>query len=372
MSGKFKKASEITAKPLEFLWPGRIPYAAITILDGEPATNKSTLIADIAARLSTGRMMWNCEPKSGGMPQSPEAVMILNPEDDAESTRARLRVAGANLELVHIYDQHELETADGLLLPRDGAEFTDDIRKRRVQLVVIDPLTAFLDRSLQSESSARRVMCSLSRIAVRTGAAIIVVRHLTKSSSGSPLNRGLGSVAVSAAARSCLRLMKDPSDSDRRVLVHIKCNFGPPSRSVCFRPIDRNGTVATEYAGYHELKIDDLNDLSGRSSPQLDEAKRIIFGLLRHGKQPAKTCLHTLKEAGISNSTSIRAKTVMEVRSKGSGFGSGLTWFWELPAENAAVARLLETEQEEFYDNLFNGGDYIDDDEDGGDVSGIT
>lgn len=367
MSFKFRKASEFVPKPPDFVWPGRIPYGAVTILDGDPGTNKSTLVADIAARLTTGRPMWNCDLPAG-KPPKPEAVMVITSEDDEGTTQSRLRAAGANLELVHLYDTQASNDTDGLLFPRDGQELTNEVLRQRIQLVVIDPLSEFADRSLQNDGSARKVMGCLGRIASRTSAAVLVVRHLTKSGGGNPLHRGLGSVAVGAVARSCLRLIVDPADPCCRILVHVKCSFGKRARSVCFKLIERQESVAVDYAGYRDLGVDDLDAYASRSSPQLDEAMKIIFRLLATGRLPANDCLSALRKAGISPSTSHRAKKTMGVQSKGEGFGKNHVWYWELPTDSPVVDRLRQAETAELADRLFNGDDYLDDESDEGDI----
>jgi phage N-6-adenine-methyltransferase len=49
--------SELTPMETEWLWHLRIPRGELTILDGDPSVNKSSLLMDLAARVSTGREM---------------------------------------------------------------------------------------------------------------------------------------------------------------------------------------------------------------------------------------------------------------------------------------------------------------------------
>ena len=49
------RLSEIRSRSLTWLWPGRIPFGKLTILDGDPGLGKSTLLLDLAARLTTAR-----------------------------------------------------------------------------------------------------------------------------------------------------------------------------------------------------------------------------------------------------------------------------------------------------------------------------
>jgi hypothetical protein len=48
-------ASQIVARPVDWLWPGRLPLGKLAILDGDPGVGKSLVTLDLCARLSTGR-----------------------------------------------------------------------------------------------------------------------------------------------------------------------------------------------------------------------------------------------------------------------------------------------------------------------------
>src|SRR4051812_16434542 len=88
----FVPAASITARSIEWMWPGLVPRGAVTDFEGDPGAAKSTLLADIAARLTTGREM----PGSEFTP-TPSSVLWLGAEDDSAATSQNLRIAGANL-----------------------------------------------------------------------------------------------------------------------------------------------------------------------------------------------------------------------------------------------------------------------------------
>lgn len=49
--------ADVEAKPVEWLWPRRLPKGCITLLDGDPGLGKSYIALDIAARLTNGQPM---------------------------------------------------------------------------------------------------------------------------------------------------------------------------------------------------------------------------------------------------------------------------------------------------------------------------
>lgn len=81
-------AAEIEPKQIEWLWPGRIPANAITVLAGDPGLGKSLLTIELAARLTRGRLA----PK-------PSSVVMLTAEDSLAHVvrpRPRLRTQTSN------------------------------------------------------------------------------------------------------------------------------------------------------------------------------------------------------------------------------------------------------------------------------------
>ena len=81
--------SAVAARPVEWLWPGWVPLGKLTVLDGDPGLGKSTLLLDLAARVSRdGRM-----PDGSVGPNG--ATVILSAEDGEEDTiKPRLTAAG--------------------------------------------------------------------------------------------------------------------------------------------------------------------------------------------------------------------------------------------------------------------------------------
>src|SRR6202023_1269990 len=51
------KFSDVRAKPPAWLWPNWLPLGKLAILDGDPGVGKSTLLFDLAARVSSSGVM---------------------------------------------------------------------------------------------------------------------------------------------------------------------------------------------------------------------------------------------------------------------------------------------------------------------------
>jgi hypothetical protein len=50
------QASQLEVRPVQWLWPDRIPQGGLTVLAGEPGLGKSLLSLWLASRLSRGEL----------------------------------------------------------------------------------------------------------------------------------------------------------------------------------------------------------------------------------------------------------------------------------------------------------------------------
>src|SRR5262249_47768295 len=156
----------------------------------------------------------------------------------AETVRPALEAVGADLDRVTVFDR--VKFADQpLALPGDLPEVEAAVAEVQARLVVVDPLTAFLDGDANSDRSVRRTLARSAAFGDRPGVAVLLVRHLTKAGSRSPLYRGAGSIAIIAAARSALLAADDPASDDpyRHVLALSKGNLSPAA-SLAYRTVD--------------------------------------------------------------------------------------------------------------------------------------
>ena len=230
--------SEVEERPLEWIWPGRIPRAAITVVDGHPEAGKSSVLRDITARVTTGKPM----PGEGDSRLEPAGVILLASEDGVDDVIVpRVRAAGGDPSKV------KFVPSDGLRFPSSDWRLQHFIEGVGAVLVVIDPLSAHLDPSvsLTNALDMRRTLRFLAETADATEAAIVVVRHLRKSG-GQGLGAGLGSVEIGARVRSALRIEYD-SGTGLRTLVSTKCSLSASPKPLEFRIVERNGDVTVEW-----------------------------------------------------------------------------------------------------------------------------
>jgi hypothetical protein len=251
----------VTPQPVSWLWRGHIPRGAVTLLDGDPGLGKSTIAIDLAARVSRG---WAMPPAAGPVEGAePEGVLLLTAEDDLRCTvRPRLEAAGADMARVHSFDA--VRTGDHErppVLPFDLALVEARVKEEGIALIIVDPFAAFLDSAIDGhrDSDVRRCLHSLKLLAERTGAAILIIRHLNKLIGGPAVYRGGGSIGITAAARSALVVGRDPADAGRHVLASVKCNVGrmPPSLAYHLASVTED-VARIAWGGEVDLSADDI------------------------------------------------------------------------------------------------------------------
>ena len=219
---------EIRERPTCWLWSDRIPLGTITTLDGDPCSGKSTTTCDLAARVTTGRAMPECDKSI-----PPAGVVLLQAEDSLGTTvLPNLRAAGADMDRIRLFDK-SLFVGQPLVLPDDLPLIETAVADIHAKLVVIDPLTAFLGGNANSDMSVRKTLGPVAAFAERYDLAVVVVRHFRKTGTRNPLHRASGSIGVIAAARAGLFVGPDPDSDDnyRHVLRKAKATCPMPSRS---------------------------------------------------------------------------------------------------------------------------------------------
>jgi hypothetical protein len=325
--------SRVAPERIEWLWAGRIPRGKIGVLDGDPSLGKSTITLDLAARVSTGR------PMPDGTPGLTGGVVLLSAEDGlADTIQPRLAAAGADLSrivaLTAIGDDRLPE------LPEDVKAIEEAIEGAKAVLCVVDPLMAYLsgDVNAHRDQHVRRALAPLARMAERTRAAVLVVRHLNKGATNlNPLHRGGGSIGIIGAARAGLLAARDPDDPERRVLALTKSNLGKAMPALGYRVVTaQNGAAAIEWLGASAHSAESLlvvpQDEEQRSA--LDHAKAVLEEILGTKAVSVTEVMRQARAAGVSERTMERAKALLLVRAwKGQGTQGG--WFWELPGKGA-------------------------------------
>jgi hypothetical protein len=151
----FTSLADVKPEAVQWLWPGRIPFGKVTLLESEPGVGKSTLTLELAARVSRGAPLPLEKTHA-----APANVVIFSGDDGlADTVRPRLEVADADLSRIWSVDcEIDLE----------------DLAQIKPALIILDPLPCYI--CLACERNPIDVMRNLGKLAKETGAAILAVQ----------------------------------------------------------------------------------------------------------------------------------------------------------------------------------------------------
>lgn len=322
--------TDVTAMPVEWLWPDRIPAAMLSLLVGVEGTGKTFAALDMAARITTGRL-WPDGEIAGNAPIG--NVIFLTSEDHlAYTIKPRLEAMGADMGRIAVLK--EITTPNGNMPPditRHQAEIETAIQQAgRVRLIIVDPLTAFLGAVDQHKNGeVRAALSGFNTLAERYGCAILGISHLTKDASKAAIHRTLGSVAFTAAARAVWLVGEDRQNKARRLFVSVKMNLGPKAKSLAFTI---QGMAVRWEQGLFDYDADEILAVDGqRGSPMRNRARDWLEIILADGPVKASKVLSMGEKEGFSKRTLDRAKAELGVESEKSGLGINGEWRWGLP-----------------------------------------
>lgn len=319
--------SSLTAyTAVHWLWERYLPRGKLALLDGDPGVGKSLLAIDVAARLSRGGPL-----PDGSLVVRPCVTLLLSAEDGPDTTRPRAEAAGADLARIV-----SVSRMDGLplSLPSQLRDLEQLIRSHDAELVVIDPLMAFLapEAAANADQCVRRALTPLAEVAAYTGAAILLVRHLCKSEPARAVLRGLGSVGIIGAARTGLLAAKHPADPSLGVLAVSKSNLAACPPSLGYRvKSEAAGRPVVEWVGPLGTTAEGLGRPEAALRPR-DRAALWLAAELATGPRRVPELLARAAEAGIPERTLRRAKDDSGVCARRLAREGAQEWYWYDPA----------------------------------------
>ena len=221
-------------------------------------------------------------------------------------------------------------------LPTDASSLRRTVQTVGAKLVIIDPLSAYLGSEINGfkDQDVRRALRPLTELAQATGAAVVIVRHLTKAAMGLAVTAGGGSIGIIGQARSALLVAKDPEDPQRGIVAVTKNNLSAFPPSLAYRICSGGaGRSRIEWTGESPRSAEDLI-AAGRDNEErsaTEEAAELLREWLRPGPQLKCELVTQARKAGITSRTLERAKTNLGVLHKKRGFGGESRTTWELP-----------------------------------------
>ena len=193
---KMIRMSEVQSQEIEWLWYPFIPYGKLTIIQGDPGDGKTTMVLNLAAKLSKGEAL-----DENMKVTEPVNVIYQTAEDGlADTVKPRLELAGADCERIIVIDESDKS------LSMVDERLEEAIVRTGARLLILDPIQAYLGGGMDMNraNEARDMTKKLGALAEKTKCAIILIGHMNKASGNKAAYRGMGSIDFFAVARSVL------------------------------------------------------------------------------------------------------------------------------------------------------------------------
>jgi hypothetical protein len=318
-------ANEVVYEHIEWLWPDRIPLSQITLFAGRPGSGKSSILMDVASRVSTGTPWPDDTPCERG------GVLVMSAEDTHSRWCARLRATYADqTRIAFLNDVIEQSNTHQRILLRDVALIDQAIDMvPDCRLLIIDPITAYIEGKLDinKDNEVRDRLQPIAEIARRRKLAVCVIAHHRKASDSYADSLVMGSTAFVGLARIVWHVCRDPDDRSRILMLPGKCNIIEQPTGLAARIIGDPARMHWEHEPVR-MHADDLMERRGRKPAVRSFAEEWLAERLSRGPVPVSDITrewHTQHRG--SESTLQRARQNLRVetlRVEGQ-------WCWQLP-----------------------------------------
>jgi putative DNA primase/helicase len=322
----------------EWVWPERIARGKLTVLGGVPGSGTSAFVMDVIARVTAGSA-WPCQ--EGMAPKG--AVLLIEPQGDADVFGLRFRAAGGDLGGMHVLREVKDGTrARPFDLEKDLAGLDPLIAGiKDLRLIAIDAVPVRGGRGVGAARKTEALFDELATLARRHNVAVLAI---ARQAGGDYLSRkpvSFGTLPLTAATTAFL-VEIDPNDEGRRLVLQVKNVLSGDPGTLAFGIVRRDNAAAVSFAARKPTVSP--REFTARNAPGFNSAKaeaiaflRGLFGKATHlkvteieaearavgllgAKQPLSQCRPLRDARAALDLTAIRA-----------GFGAGGSWVWAKP-----------------------------------------
>ena len=312
---KMIRMSEVQSQEIEWLWYPFIPYGKLTIIQGDPGDGKTTMVLNLAAKLSKGEAL-----DENMKVTEPVNVIYQTAEDGlADTVKPRLELAGADCERIIVIDESDKS------LSMVDERLEEAIVRTGARLLILDPIQAYLGGGMDMNraNEARDMTKKLAALAEKYQCAIVLVGHMNKAAGNKAAYRGMGSIDFFAVARSVLLVGRVEGEANIRAVVQIKNNLAAFGHPKAFE-LSEDGF---HWLGDYEITADEVLGGIAPKANKLEQAKRLLRELAEtKNAMQSNEIFNFAEERSISRRTLENAKKEMGIRAK----RINNSWYWEL------------------------------------------
>lgn len=322
------RASQVTPRQVEWLWPGTVPLGKLTTFAGQGGVGKTFCLLDLAARVSLGGML----PLSTDRTPQGQTLFISGEDDPEDTLVPRLIELGADLQKIVFLTataRDNFTLAALKLLTAVLGQIGSDTR-----LVVIDPPASFLGGvDDHKNAELRRLLTPLAAWASEQRVSVIFNSHMNKSKdTKEAMQRVMGSVAWVNGVRAAHAFAKDSNDPELRHFIPLKMNLAPDRAGLVYRIVAAGGCAKVEWIRESDQTANNaVNGTPTGATPRQQTACAWLISRFRECLEwEQKTLESNGKAEDVHRSALFEAKRLLGVGAKRTGSGS---YVWFVPAD---------------------------------------
>ena len=327
--------AEVGEQDTEWVWMDYLARGEITILEGDPGIGKSFLAQMVSKCICDGEKL----PTFGKATALQGKVLHFDSENAmGKVTKKRLMYNGLqNPQNFYQYDRTwSLDDDD------DMDRVYRWMNEIKPVLVVFDVINRYLGNT--DSSSTKEVTHCIdvgAQLARDFNCAVLMLRHLTKSSKDRAIYRGTGSIAFSGGARLVFTTGNRPDgDEGEHVITTTKNNLGPWVPALTWSILKMpNRQARFQWGDFDEsITSDDVvaptNKGNRGMGEQSQKATDFLKQMLDEGPQDYKEIVRISETKAISLSILKKAADLLGIVRLVTGKGEKRVSMWSLPPSN--------------------------------------
>jgi hypothetical protein len=341
---------KIEMRPVRWLWYPIAPFGAVGTLLGNPGVAKTFVLADLTARISSGKPLPIYRKPSP--PMQGKVIYVTSEGIPDKILKPRLYAAGAVMENIKLIrgvldEKNNFLTLDvrqhlplikELVLEEKGKE-------SEYVLIVIDPIASFVSgkTNLNDSTQARQALDVVARFSEETETAVLVAIHPNKDETKTTIARAAGSMQMSAAVKTAW-VVTEPEKKDphnKRYLAPYKIQTEEYDKNETLPFFLETAKYVHQGENFEVGKVrwgDELEkcNIEKIFSPRVDEGippavkvRLFVKEQLWQGARKKQDIIDAGGDLGFSPYQIRRAADALGVNSAPTGFGE--EWVWSLP-----------------------------------------
>ncbi len=327
-----KTMDEVEEEELDWIWYPYLARGELTLMEGDPGLGKSYIMQAVTGHIIDGKLL----PSPQKLPAVKGRVAYFDLENSAGSVTKKRLLWNKFSNLKFLAQEERPFSIDD---PDTVEEVMEALEKFKPTLIVFDTLNTYIGKADAFKGhEAQQAIASFREMAKRFNCAVVVLRHLTKSTKERALYRGQGSIAFAGMARVVISVGKLKDDTTAFAVTKFNLGPKPPALSYEIGKLPDKGKEFNrsyfEFGEYMEgITSDDLvNDNNEKSEfPNRDEASAFLKDLLKDGPMHVSRIEVKAEKTSIAWRTVQRAAKELGVVRKMEGFGSKKKATWSMP-----------------------------------------